>query len=124
MAITATIALPSHIKGDTFRLLDFTLTQTLSTEAGTVTEPLDLTGAQIYLQVRPTINSEVVYLNLGVGDGITIVDGPNGRFQIDEQIIDIPVGKHYYDIEITLSTGFKFTWFIGTWTITSDITHE
>lgn len=124
MATTSTIIFPTHIKGDTFRVLDFVLSQTLNTIDGVVMEPIDLTDAQIYLQVRPTVHSEVVYLNLGVDDGITIVDGPNGRFQIDEQIIDIPVGKHYYDIEITLSTGFKFTWFIGTWTITSDITHE
>ena len=124
MAISTTVTLPTHIKGDTFRVLGFTLTQTVVVEEVETTEPIDLTGAQIFLQVRPTLNSEAVYLNLAVGDGITIVDGPEGRFQIDEQIIDIPVGKHYYDIEITLSTGFKFTWFIGTWTITSDITHE
>jgi hypothetical protein len=124
MAITATINLPTHIKGDTFRRLDFVLSQTLSSPEGGIDEPIDLTSAQIILQVRPFVNSEVVYLNLGVGDGITIVDESQGRFQIDEQVIDIPVGKHYYDIEITLNNGFKFTWFIGSWTITSDISHE
>ena len=123
MAFISTIGLPTHTRGDTFRALDFTLSQTLIVDEVETTEPIDLTGASICLQVRPTKNSESVFLDLAEGAGITIVDPELGRFQIDEQIIDIPVGTHYYDIEITLSNGFRFTWFIGTWTITSDITH-
>jgi len=123
MSFISTIGLPTHTRGDTFRALDFTLSQTTLEGATGVTTPIDLTGATICLQVRPTKNSESVYLDLAEGAGITIVDPGHGSFQIDEQIIDIPVGTHYYDIEITLSTGFRFTWFIGTWTITSDITH-
>jgi hypothetical protein len=124
MAVRATINLPAHVRGDTFGVLDFTLTQTVVEGSQSSVQPIDLTGAHIILQVRPSVNSEIVFLNLGVGSGITIVDPLEGRFQIDEQVIDIPVGKHYYDIEITLSAGTKFTWFIGTWVITSDITHE
>jgi len=123
MALISTISLPTHTRGDTFRALDFTLSQTTLEGATGVNTPIDLTDATICLQVRPTKTSESVFLDLAEGSGITIIDPELGRFQIDEQILDIPVGTHYFDIEITLSTGFRFTWFIGTWTITSDITH-
>jgi hypothetical protein len=124
MAFTARINLPNHVKGDTFPRLDFYVGKKVLVNGVETEYPIDLTGAQIYLQVRPKVNSEIIYLDLEVGDGLTLVAPYSGRFQIDEQIIDIPVGTHYYDIEITLNTGVKFTWFIGTWTITSDITHE
>lgn len=106
-------------------MLDFSLRKIVTVVDGPETElPIDLTGAKVVLQVRPKVDSELVYLYLENGSGITMVAPHVGRFQIDEQVIDIPVGTHYYDIEITLSTGVKFTWFIGTWTITSDISHE
>jgi hypothetical protein len=124
MAVTATVNLPSHIKGDTFPKLDFFVGKVVVVDSVETEEPIDLTGAYILMQVRPKVNSELVYLELESGDGLTLTYPDFGRFEIDEQIIDIPVGTHYYDIEITLASGVKFTWFIGTWTITSDITHE
>ena len=124
MAFTARINLPTHVKGDTFPLLGFYVGKRVLVNEVETEQPIDLTGANIVLQVRPKVNSELVYLYLEVGDGLTLSAPHVGRFQIDEQIIDIPVGTHYYDIEITLSSGVRFTWFIGTWTITSDISHE
>jgi hypothetical protein len=113
MAFTARINLPTHVKGDTFPLLDIYVGKRVLVNNVETEQPIDLTGAQIVLQVRPKVNSELVYLYLEVGDGLTLSAPHVGRFQID-----------YYDIEITLSSGVRFTWFIGTWTITSDISHE
>lgn len=123
MAFSATVNLPRHLKGDTFPTLDFLVGKVVVVDEVETEEVIDLTGAEIRMQVRPKLNSEVVFLELEIGDGLTVFP-VQGRFQIDEQVIDIPVGTHYYDIEITLASGVKFTWFIGTWTITSDVTHE
>lgn len=124
MAIRTTVNLPDHVKGDTFPRLDFFVGKVVVVDDVETEEPIDLTGAKLLMQVRPKVSSELIYLELEDGDGLTLTYPDFGRFEIDEQIIDIPVGTHYYDIEITLPTGVKFTWFIGTWTITSDITHE
>ena len=123
MAFSATVNLPRQLKGDTFPTLDFLVGKVVVVDDVETEEVIDLTGAKIRMQVRPKLNSEVVFLELEIGDGLTVFP-VQGRFQIDEQVIDIPVGTHYYDIEITLASGVKFTWFIGTWTITSDVTHE
>ena len=104
--------LPYHRKGDTFRALQFSLKQS--------GEAVDLTGASVLFQARLTPTGSSV-LALTVGDGITITDATGGVFVIDEQVIDIPSALYYYELEVTLESGFVLTYLTGTWQILQDI---
>ena len=104
--------LPSHRKGDTFRALQFTLKQN--------GEAVDLTGASVLFQVRTSPTGTLV-LGLEVGDGITITDALGGVFTIDEQVIDIASALYYYELEVTLDSGFRLTYLTGTWQIIQDV---
>jgi hypothetical protein len=110
-----TYTIPDHIKGDTWPGVSFTVIVN--------GEPLPLTGASIRMMLRNTSNAIKKTFTSEVDGGITITDGEDGDFQIDEQIIDIPAGRYKYDIEFTLANGDVKTYIKGTWTITQDITY-
>jgi len=103
---------PAHRKGDTFSELQFTLRQN--------GDPLNLNGASILFQVRTSPTGELI-ISLSVGDGITIKDAVGGVFSIDEQIIDIVSALYYYELEVTLDSGFRLTYLTGTWQILQDV---
>jgi hypothetical protein len=109
-----TYNLPTHITGDTFRGVTFSVTLNAS--------PLDLTGAAVRMQVRRSKESDEALLDLKQAAGITVTDAAAGEFQIDEQIIDLPEGNHYYDIEFTLANGKRHTYIVGRWQILQDVT--
>lgn len=105
----------SHVKGDTFKAITFTVTVN--------DDPLDLTGASIRMQLRLSPLHPVAYELSTAGDQIEITDAVNGKFQIKKQIIDFPAAVYYYDIEITLADGDVKTYVAGKWQITQDVTH-
>lgn len=111
-------ALPTHYKGDTFEGQQFTVVVNGSA--------LNLANVSVItMDVRKSGNTKLILrlsTNVEYG-GITVVDAPNGIFQIDEQIIDIPAEDYVYDIEFTFTNGKKKTYVYGTWTITQDVTH-
>ena len=102
---------PKHIKGDTWPVRTFTI------EVNDLAK--DLTGAAIAMKVRNCNNT--VLLSLTDGAGLTITVPTSGKFQIDEQVLDIAAGVHTYDIEITDAAGVIKTWVKGNLIISSHI---
>lgn len=105
------VTLPEHVSGDTFNGVQFTIEIT----EDEVTGPENLTGASIVMHVKKTETSPVV-LELSLGNGLTMVDAPNGIFQIDEQVITLEPGLYLLYIRFTIGPRIK-TWIEGTWTI-------
>ena len=145
----ATVYNITHKRGDTLDAIEFNLTTSLLVdalpeigEAGivyklstdglyyvwdgveyTATEggmPIDLTGAILLCQIRSQSLLDVA-LSLSTGNGLTITDAVNGKFQIDSMIIDIPVKVYKYDIQITFPTGIVKTYISGSFNITEDV---
>ena len=96
-------------RGDTFKQVDF--------QINVDNLPLDLTDAVIAIQLRKEAGSPIV-----LEPTITILNAIEGRFCIDEQIIDIQACGYKYDIQLTLASGEVYTWVSGIFTITDDIT--
>lgn len=112
--------IPDHLKGDTFDGVVFTVSVNST--------PLDLTGASLKMtlvkqapQKDIKVKTPVLTLTSPLG-GLSLVNGPAGRFQIDKQIINVPPDVYAYDIQITLSDGTVKTYISGTWKILPDIT--
>lgn len=104
-----------------YRAADTLITYLWNGSAYVVTtnvNPMNLTGASILVQFRNDNNGSVV-LELSIGRGITITDAPNGKFQIDAQIIptSVPGGSYPYDIRITLANGVVKHYISGTMTV-------
>ena len=88
------------IRGNTFARMPFELLQN--------NVPIDLTGAEIKMQLRKECNG-VVYLELDQrNNGITITDAVNGKFQIDEQIINTLTKALSIEIEDRFQTADDF----------------
>lgn len=113
--MTQTYDFPDHVKGDTFEGVQFTITVNSSA--------LNLTGATIRMQMRLNSNAPVVK-EFSVGNGLTLTTPASGIFTFNKQVISVPPGVYYYDIQITLSNGDIKTYITGTWTIIQDITHD
>lgn len=108
------------IKGDTFNEVPF---EVLRRTSPTTTEPIILTGAVIRMQLRKEACAvAVLTLTTVANDGLTLTNGANGQFKINEQIIDIKAGRYYYDIEIKFSDDTVKTWVSGYFTVKQDIT--
>jgi len=109
----------NHKKGDTFDGVEFTITVNGNS--------LILTEATIKMDMRETPLGVVVKSFSTPTSGITISSPTTaGKFIIDQQIIDIPAFKYYYDIEISLATNpveiKTYVW--GRWEIVQDITYD
>lgn len=113
----ATYTIPTTKRGDTFDGVLFEITVN-----GT---KLDLTGATIKMDMR--LNSTgILAKEFTSGAGITISSPlTDGKFTLDEQVIDIDAGTYVYDIEITWvgPPVVVKTYISGTWLITQDVTH-
>lgn len=105
----------THKRGDTFNEVPFEML--LNGVA------IDLTDALIRMQLRKECGGIPVLSLTSVSDnGITITDAVNGKFKINEQIIDINPFLYQYDIEIKFLDGVVKTWVSGTFNIICDIT--
>ena len=102
---------PDHIKGDTFKGVNFTVT------VNTVALPI----SAVKMELKLAYNTPSA-LTLSNGAGITI-SNVTGVFTIDNQIIDIPAGNYIYDIEITTQSGDVDTYINGTWKILPGVTN-
>ena len=107
---------PDQYRGDTFEGIEFTINKNGS--------PLDLTGAEICIQVKVDKKTDLFVIEWTETDGITITDAVNGVFQIDETIIDVPAAQYQQDVQITLASGEVFTPTFGTWLIIQDVTRK
>ena len=96
-------------RGDTFKQVNFQIN---------IDEvALNLTGAEIKMQLRKEAGASIA-----LEPSLTILNAIEGRFCIDEQIIDIQACNYKYDIQLTLASGEIYTWVSGIFTITDDIT--
>jgi hypothetical protein len=114
--MATTYNFPDHIKGDTYDGTQFTITVN--------SVALDLTGASIKMALKLEKDQATADLELTTTDGgITISNPPtSGIFSVAKQIIDVAVGKYFYDIQITLQDETVKTYISGRWKITQDIT--
>lgn len=104
---------PDHIKGDTWNVTNFTINVN--------DNPKDLTSATIAMKIRD--RNGILLKSLSTGSGLTITDATAGKFKIDAQVLDISIGTHKYDIEITFPDGTVKTWIAGKITIIQDMTY-
>jgi len=85
----------THIKGDTFYEVDFEILKNQ--------EAIDLTDAIIRMQVRQNYGGAIVLNFTSIDEeGITITDAVDGKFKINQRIIDIPAFNYIYDIQFTI----------------------
>lgn len=65
--------------------------------------PIDLTGADIVMKIRPELSSDDVTVELSVTNGrITFVDAVNGRFRLYiEPAVTVTVEGGVFDIVVT-----------------------
>lgn len=108
---------PSHIKGDTFDGAAFTLT--LNGAA------IDLTDSIITMDVRLVKTGVSAKRFTSVAnENITITVPLEGKFEINNQVVDINAGRYFYDIQIEFPDGTIKTYISGTWTIVQDVTYD
>jgi hypothetical protein len=107
-----------HLKGDTFDIVNF--------EVKINDQPVNLTGATIKMQLRKDAYDHVTPPTLSftsvANNGITITQPLLGKFNINQQIIDIDVFKYFYDIQITFPTGVVKTYINGFFDVLIDVT--
>jgi hypothetical protein len=106
----------THKKGDTFDAVAFKFTVNSS--------DLNLTNCVLRMQLKKEYGGvEFLSLTSVANAGITITNAAQGRFQINQQVIDLNSGTYIYDIELkNLTTGVVKTYITGNFTITNDIT--
>lgn len=103
------------LRGDTFKEYPF--------EILINSVPLDLTGVVIKIDLKKDACSlPALTLTSVESNGITITDALNGRFKINEQIINIPAFNYQYDIQITLADATVHTWVGGLFQVINTIT--
>lgn len=115
MAIIGTYNIPDHVKGDTFKDLQFTIT--INDVA------LDLTGYTIECKFRLNRKKGVETYSIDTTSGITITDVVNGVFKIDAFTCDWDVATYYYDIQFTDGSGIVSTFLEGKLEIIQDVTY-
>jgi hypothetical protein len=104
----------THIKGDTFYEVDFEILKNQ--------EAIDLTDAIIRMQVRQNYGGAIVLNFTSIDEeGITITDAVDGKFKINQRIIDIPAFNYIYDIQFTID-GIVKTYVSGNFLVTNDVT--
>jgi hypothetical protein len=90
---------------------------TMQRRVNSVTSAINLTGSSITMEVKNAVNLRLVK-TYSLGSGLTIINGANGIFKFDEQVIDIYPGNYVYEITFTLSDGTVGTYITGNWVIT------
>jgi len=103
----------NQILGDTYSGVKFTYLLNGS--------PLDLTNSEIKIQFRHQSKKGTLVKSLSLDDGISLTDAQNGIFTIEPFVIDMPVGKNYYDIQMTLNDDIK-TYVEGVFEVLQDVT--
>lgn len=108
---------PSQFRGDTCDGFNCTLTDADSQL------PIDLTGALIRCQFRKDCRLGDVMLTAEVGDGIVVTDAAGGDFTLSPFVTNWPVGTtYYYDVDVTLASGYIVTPVYGTLPLVEDTT--
>lgn len=127
MANPETYNFQNHKKGDTFKAKSFEIIIETKNTLGEVisTAPLNLTGARIRMHLKLNNRPETIATKIfDTLDSSIIITSPlNGKFEIVEQVIDIPAAVYVYDTEIILQSGEIDTYMEGKWQILQDVTN-
>ena len=99
---------PSIIKGNTFKARKISVIVN--------TAPLDLTGANICMQLKASARSTVVH-----NFDYSISNPLLGEITLDKWTVDIYEGTYNYDLNITLSNGESLTYMYGSFTVKQNI---
>lgn len=89
--------------------------------------PVDMTGWTGRMQIRPTIDSETVTLELTTENGGIIIDEPEGTVTIyitDEQMAGIAKSTYKYDLELETASGRVYGPLYGSFKVKAEVTRE
>lgn len=84
-------------------------------------DPVDLSGAALKIQVKSTKGSSTSVLELTEGSGIT-VSGAGSNIVTINTVADISKGNYYYDLEATYSPTNIITFLKGKVIVVEDVT--
>lgn len=87
-------------QGTTFKARRFQIKSTIEG----VTAPKDITGAAITINLKSSIASKV----LTIGSGLTVIDAPNGIFQIDSFLMALSPNNYKSEVVITEAGGYVY----------------
>lgn len=106
----------SIMKGDNFDGIIYEVTD----DSGTA---IDISSYSFALWFRYGSKMGTIVKKIDtISGGITIVDGVNGKWQIDEFNCDFNAGLYYFDLQVTNDSGKIKTWFYGTMLVNEDVT--
>jgi hypothetical protein len=86
------------------------------------TVPINLTGAEVEIQVRKKPNSETAELTLTETNGGIVVGGVNNNQITINYGVDIAAGSYVYDMAILFPNGNEKTYIWGNFIVYEDIT--
>jgi hypothetical protein len=82
--------------------------------------PLDLSGATVRMQIRPSATSSTLSLALTEGSGIS-VGGTDNNIVTLNKLINIAAGNYVYDLEIDFGSNVVKTYLKGDFVVTEDV---
>jgi hypothetical protein len=108
---------PIHVQGDTWKGL-YSVTFIRQGSA------IDLTNAEVRMQVRLSIDSPSVFdLSTNGNSGINFIEPLSaGIITIPPQVVNIPIGNYKYDLKIIYPDGYIKTYFKGLFPVISHFT--
>lgn len=80
-------------------------------------DPLDLSGVSIIMEMRSSLNQQVLYKS--VDSGITVTDAEAGEFRIDSFDVNLSPGTYTYDILFIFTSGVVKIYVKGTMKVIS-----
>lgn len=112
------------VRGDTWHGLNATVTKKISG----VFYPIDLTGAEIRMQLKRNASDECYVLEFSslstIDNVITITEPLSGKFKVEPEIINITARNYAYDLQVVtadVNIG-TITILKGAFTVEQDIT--
>jgi hypothetical protein len=96
-------------------------TLTLNFEMKVNDVPLDLSGATVRMQIRPSYGSNTLTLSIAEGTGITVTGDDDNIVSISK-LITITAGEYVYDLEIQYASGEVKTYVQGAFSVHEDVT--
>lgn len=104
-----------HTRGDTFSRM-----WVLRDNAG---NPIDLTGAQVRVQMRDA--SDAVVASASVDDGRIVLTPASGSISMSipfSAMDNVAVGQYRYDVEVTFPSGYRRTIYYAFVDVVDDVT--
>lgn len=88
-------------------------------------QEISLVGYSARMQIRPSVESDVVTIELTTQNSRIMIDGPNGiltLFISDADTSALPPGSFKYDLELISGSGFVYCPFFGSVKVKAEVT--